>query len=256
MKRLVFILLILGTVCQAQTFNTRLYFSSTATPAIAPAYGSSQRAWNVQPLFRRMMTVSPTKDGSAMTTFTSDPVGATGARFTGIIQLHSPPLQAQTITAGTTDYFRFQTRVALNGAGTNTAMIYLMIKVVSADGLTERGVICRGALGGGTVATTTLKNDGSAGTNYRIRDFQAVAGTNVTCFAGDILIGEYGWYQSSGTTTTRTGSVSIGSNNGTDLPENGTTTTANDPWLSFTQAILFQSPPPVATGNAMMLSSD
>ncbi len=199
---------------------TRFYLSSTAVPDITPGAGTG---WTVTTSFdSRKATI--VKDGSAMTSKTSGAAGGVAPRSILNRQYISDPLAAQTILSGTT--VNTQVRSNVNVVTSTTANMQLRIFLYSAGVFT----LING-VNPGTNLTATL-------TNRQVAD---AISSNVTVLDGDRLIMEIGWFYTAGTNTTRTVINSFGSNSATDLPINNTTTTADNPWVEFSQTLLFSS---------------
>lgn len=232
MKKLLFILLLIGQTAIAQT---RIYLSSSAAaPYNAPFDGS---IWATTTGATRF-AASTTKDGSTMTTKTS---ASGGINVNVLICQHVfGPLAAQTILNSGT--FKVQSRRSSSVANNNFAEFN--IYVVSPTG-TIRGYIAQ-PYASSTATTTTLTNRGTAASPQTISGWQNSPG-NITVTQGDYLVIEQGGQSLSGS---KQYSTSIGSDNATDLPADETTTTANNPWVEFSQTINLYTPP--ATGNKSM----
>ncbi len=204
------------------TAVTRLYFSSSAVPPISPGFDSN---WEeTSSAVRRNM--SPTKTTSSMVDETA--TSAALAEDELIIQLIGPPMKAQTINPLNLG-FKCYARAA-RGTLIVTAVSRIVAKVISNDGSTVRG-------------TCLSFGDKSTGTNWNTTDRNKAfvdgddATASVSALLGDRLMIELGLNH---TASVDTAQINIGDNSGTDLAEDETTTTANNPWLEIAQNIFFE----------------
>ncbi len=141
-------------------------------------------------------------------------------------QYVSDPILAQTIAA---QAIEFQMRVAQTDLH-NELYLTLGIRVVSNDGGTIRG----------TILAVTRDNVEAviALTNRRI----TATSTQVISQDGDRIVIEIGMGGNPDTAASHSSSISIGDDNGTDLPEDDTTTTAYNPWIEFANSIAISLP--------------
>lgn len=205
---------------------TRVY-PSLVVPTISPSFSAD---WlNTTGAVRRSLL--STKDGSTMTSFNI------GASFFSslLVQLVSEPLAANTTFDSGSLTIKGRARYSVVSGNYTPNMI---VRIVSNDGATVRGEL---AFGNGTTGSnTTLTNRNLYGSG------SAFYGS-VNALAGDRLVIELGFAPSSNNNVT----VSLGSDNGTDLPENTTTTTANNPWIEFSNNFTFSSVTPTANHNSL-----
>jgi hypothetical protein len=209
---------------------TRIYLPSTGTPPISPAASAT---WNAFVGSRRRRAVL-TRIGSAMSTgWTALDDSASTLNF-ALGQWISDPLAVQTIT-GT---FKAYMRCSETGtAGDFKSQI--IIRVLSLDGTTVRGTLYGGDTGNTLTSewATTLTN----------RSFPRVAlspvtVTNVTTQANDRLCIEMGVrILNTAHPTNVTAEIIAGDDSATDLPEDETTTAANNPWIEFSHNFAFSS---------------
>ena len=203
---------------------TRFYLSSTnSTVGISP---TQDAGWDVTGgLDRRLM--STTKDASAATSKSSGGSGlsAAGNRDLIIRQYVSPAIAAQTIS-GTVS---IQVRGNMSSTSSRTGKMTVIIRVIASDGTTVRGTLYS-TLGAGVGSdySTTLTNRSVAGASL----------SSVSASAGDYIVVELGWTYTSGSGNT-TGTMSFGSDSGTDLPVNETETNAYNAWIEFSNGIIF-----------------
>lgn len=202
----------------SETSVNRIYLPSTGAAAVSPAFGGG---WGRTAEADRVAAVT-TKISSSMTDkYVASPGGFTYAVLGR--QYVSGSLAAQTIS-GTV---KSQVRA---GDSDFEDHLRLLIRVCSSDGSTFTGtLLALGDYGTGAVLTSTKKNRAFASSGTAL--------TSLAVNAGDRLVLEYGVY----TGTLANGSnLNFGDNSGTDLPEDNTTTTANNPWIEFSQALIFQ----------------
>ena len=143
-------------------------------------------------------------------------------------QFVSEPLQAQTISGTVKGQIR-----ARESDPAAQMCAALVIRVVSNDGLTERGVLLAyfpAALSSGF--------DPATSTNRKFPPSTAL--TSVTCQDGDRIVVEIGHRAFNTVTTSYTGYVWFNNTIGTaDLPEDEITTDNLCPWIEFSQALLW-----------------
>lgn len=223
------LLLFSYSICSnSQTF----YLSSTATPDISPAF-SQHMTWTVTTgAIRR--TLSTTKDGSTMTSTTSAQCGGT-SRPTLIGQFTSVALAANTYTNLT---LRLSIRNSVNNTGASTvAQAIYTGYIVNASGTKTGGLFNASGTSTGTNFSTSLTNKSLAAFTL------ATVGSPLTIADNERIVIEVGWILIGGGASTRTGTESYGSDSGSDLPDDNSTTTADNPVLVFTgQTLTFYTP--------------
>lgn len=214
--------------------STRFYFQNTVAPPahIAPGFDSTWTA-GAGSTDRRMCWTW--KTGTAMAT--KNPVGtAANPEFICNRQYISEPLQTQTIS-GT---IKGQIRCIESAIGKN-ATVAIGIRVLAEDG-SIRGTLLSPAASDNTAATPPEM--ATSLTNRSFNDSAESASISLSSLdvkTGDRLIIEVG-YRDAGTSTTQTAGSSFGDNSATDLPEDNTTTAANNPWVEFSQTLVFLLP--------------
>jgi len=206
--------------------QTRLYFPSTGTPAISPAFGGG---WGITTNADRREMVT-TRISSTMTNKVG--VGTAGTELQLLRQyISSQSLAAQTISGTVKGQVR--------GMGTTSTTGNLAVRVATVDStgttVTELLVVSHD-----TSSPNTFTAD-PALTNRKFSQDSAdfvleLASTGVS--AGDFLIVEVGYKDQTGNGT-RFVTLSLGDDSGTDLAEDETTTTANNPWIEFSGTITF-----------------
>jgi hypothetical protein len=209
---------------------TRFYLCSpTANPNISPAYGGgwTTNTWAAR---KRMFTV---KDSTAMASTTFWANGAVAANATTLVrQFVSDPMVAGiAFTTGST--IKCYIRCFESGANDNINRQPIGVYVYSNDGLTLRATMKTVAhIGPNTTEwNTALRNKTLADGD--------VLGTGHTTLVGDRLVIEVGAQVSSAGGTTVTGTMSFGCNSATDIAENETGTTADNPWFEISNNITF-----------------
>ena len=194
---------------------TRLYLPSTGAAAVSPAYAAWGDAVQASPRLKMVTT----RISSAMASISlTDGVGDPNVRFLWR-QYVSDPVGAQTID-GTV---KGQLRVLSDGPGTWNR-VCLCIKVVSNDGTTLRGtLLALGEYFANASFAISL-------TNRKSSDLDGLS--SVVAQANDRIVVEFGCLATGGAADAMA-QMSCGDDSGTDLPEDETTTAANNPWIEF-----------------------
>jgi hypothetical protein len=218
MKRLFQILTFTPLFLQAQT---KFYLPSTsALPPVSPAFNSG---WAITTGADRIMCYTDKRNTSitSKTTGNSSSVQKILNR-----QYISQPLLAQTLS-GTV-------KGQLRGSESNPTM----------DGVTSIGIfVCnvQGTIVATLLAITNPPLSGNEYSNSLTNKNTPVSSalSSYNCANGDRLVIEIGVSQK-GNSNNRNVTQSFGDNSATDLPEDQTTTTANNPWLQFSTTIKLQ----------------
>lgn len=143
---------------------------------------------------------------------------------TSFAQFVSPALSAQTISGSVTGY----ARLSVSNATGCTAQSRCGITVIDRYGNIKATLV--GVTAGASNLTTTL-------TSYQILNSATI--TSYACADGDRLCVEFGIGRSSGTTS-RNGTVSLGSSSATNISAAGSTS-ADNPTLVFNNPITYYS---------------
>ncbi len=196
--------------------GTRFYLPSTGAAAVSPSFSAG---WEDTASASRLRTIT-TRISSAMTTINITDLSAADRDVLGR-QYVSDPLTAQDITV---QYIRAQIRTSETLA-TNNILLAWSIFVVSNDGGTVRGTLVA-VHRDDTEFDTTLTNRGDL-----------VYGNAVSAQAGDRIVIEIGG--GGAPIVTHDYSLSIGDDSGTDLAVDDSTTTANNPYIDFSQTLSF-----------------
>lgn len=215
MRYLFYILLFISLDSEAQT---RFYLSSTATPALSPAFGIGGVTYNGTTGADRR-SLQTTKDGSAMTTKTSQNAANGSFLMYLIRQYISAPLAGGQNIPNTVSITAQMRGLVNTTTNVTTRNIAWRVILVGSDGTTVRAELLSPANLSSTALTTTLTNrsGNTGGLN-----------NSATTTAGDVIVVEL-YYFKTGTSTTSNAGISFGSDNGTDLPTDQTTTAANNP---------------------------
>ena len=203
---------------------TRLYLPSTGAAAVSPAYDA---AWDVTTGADALACVL-VKLSSAMGSQISGSLTEAGVNDWGLIRQYvSAPLAAQTISGTVKSQARY-----LRSSG-ETIHDAISIRVCNNAGTSFTGTL---------LSLGSYKNsDGSASLrNKMFADGDALSSLAVN--AGDRLVIEYGAKRVGGDGT---GTINFGDDSGTDLPEDETTTAANNPWIEFSGTLVWASAIPV-----------
>lgn len=199
----------------------RLYFPSSAgSPGISP---TPDAGWErTADMVRRVAVDTPS--GSAMATASSASASTTGDIL--LAQYLYGPIATGFTLGGTV---KGQIRASESGASAD-ARAQIGIRVIAGDGSTVRGTAL--ALDNGALSSEF----GAGLQNRRFPRGGAVALTTVAGSAGDYLVIELGArkHQSNFTTV----SLVFGDNAGSDLAENETTFTANNPWIELSDGLV------------------
>lgn len=198
---------------------TRFYLSNSLTSGIAPAFNAG---WNVTTGANRYM-MKTVKDGSTLASRTTSSGQAAVAKFL-MHQWISVPLAAQTLNGTFTGQIRFNQ----SSTTSTTGQGFGYIRLFKADGTLRT-----------EISTFTTTNLTTTLTNRTCTSGMVDPGIAIS--AGDRIVVEIGWNYSVGTNTTRTGTGSFGTSPATDLAVDNTTTTANCPWIEFSQTLIFQN---------------
>lgn len=211
---------------------TRFYFDSTAVALWSPSPGAEWEHTS-QLVRRRLNTV---KAGSAMTTLATTVDGADhiADQDNLFLQAICPvPLGSQTIGSQT---IKLQVRCFESNAGNN---LFVTLKLYLID---RTGA----AVGSGTMLAITRDNVEITTSTLTNRQFTTTS-SSVTCPANSFLVVELGMGglpTATGGVQGHDGSMRIGDAAGSDLSEDDTSTTDNNPWLEFANTLTF-APAPV-----------
>jgi len=200
---------------------TRFYLPASGAAEVSPSFNSS---WNKTSDADRIRCVT-TKINTTMASKTSSENVSTNPYDFLTRQYVSDPVAGQTISGTVKAQIRAQE--SNNAANFNRAIV---IYVVSNDGATVRGTLLSILGGGSEYSNSALTN----------RNFPAsTALSSVTAQNGDRIVIEIGTDSTNTSTTNRTATHSFGDDSSTDLPEDETTKSADNPWVEFSGDIIF-----------------
>lgn len=211
---------------------TRFYFptSGTGPGGVSPAYDSS---WELTSGAYRA-ALETTKEelalvSASVSTTLNSPAGAVDVL---IGQFTSAPLSGnQTISGNIKGVIRVQESAANADARAQT-----VIRVLSNDGTTVRGTLIA------SNASALANEFATALTNRYFPLGGSTAPSSVNALDGDRVVVEIGYRKHENATTNRSGTFSLGAvAGGTDNADNQTATTANVPWIEFTDNLVFQT---------------
>jgi hypothetical protein len=212
---------------------TRFYLPTTGTPAISPAVNGT--SWPQSSLNFARITMVTARIGSAMATIAGTEDAATGNQI--IRQFISASLSAQTISGTIKGAMRC---LAVPSGSPGTLAVRVAKCASDGTGVTEIMAVQTSS-----DVTVPPVPPTSGLTNRRLEqgsnDFTLEL-TNTGVNAGDFLIVELG-YNDITTNTSRHFDISFGDDSVTDLPEDETTTTADNPWVEFSMDIGFGGGP-------------
>lgn len=219
---------------------TRLYLSNGLVPDIIPGIEAN---WEKTSGYYRYKC-SPIKQGTAWKEVSNYETNVAVNYDTLIVQFVSDPLQTQTING--TVKGQILARESLAAADLNVAMI---IKVVTPVGLT-RGVL----LSYFPDPIDSELSATSAPVNVECPP-AATALTELVIEDGDRLVIEFGFRAFNVATTTYTAYLTIGDGAATDLPEDTVETEYLNPWIEFSDSLVFQSETNLVATGGWALSS-
>ena len=222
MKRVVFILIIL--VATSPAFGTtRFYLPSTGTAAISP---TPDAGWAATGGYDGIRCVTQ-RTNSTMTDKQTNNTNTQGNNLNR--QYVSDPIAAQNITGTVKGQLRG------DESATNQDMVSAIgIRVVSNDGSTVRGTLL-------SITYPVLAGNEYGPTHENRYTPTSTAVSSVTAQNGDRIVIEIGCYRYAAGNPPGRCTQSFGDDSTTDLPEDQTTTTADNPWVEFSADIRFPS---------------
>jgi hypothetical protein len=220
---------------------TKLYFPSTGTPAITPAFHAE---WETTASAVRLPLSYP-KGTSAVASVSAAETSTANLYDVGLAQFISAPLAAQTFSGTLSCVVRCnQSSLAANMTG------QMVVRIVSNDGSTVRGTLISP-----TAVTSLSTSTHEWGTSLRNQyfpsgDVATATLTGVTCEDGDRLVIELGYRAINTVATSYTGTMQFGEAAAGDLVLNQSGTAQANPWLAFSQKVQFQLAVPAVTGTS------
>lgn len=211
---------------------TRFYLSSTAAADVNPAFSATWTRNTEGDRFR----MTQGKDASAMTDKTAWAATSPVANATALFRQYVSVPMAAGIAFVTTDTVKAVIGALESGVNDNINRNPIGIRVFSKDGVTLRATLLDVAhIGPGTTEWPT----GTA-TNRQFADGDVLT-AGYTTVLGDRLVVEFGGQVSSAGGTTVTGTLRFGSAAASDLAEDETSTTDNNPWFEISRTIVFEA---------------
>lgn len=200
--------------------STRLYVSSRIGGPLQVAPNGSTD-WDVTPSPVPVLRLADHKVANgALTNFSGAETSASVVTVLCAV-LVSPFLAAQTIS-GT---FKGQARFSESNAAADM-MVHAVVRLVDGDGAHKSYLY-------NTKPDSLASEFSTSARNARIPESSPGSLTSQDAVDGDMLVVELGAKVFETSATSRTATLSLLDSNGTDLPEDQTTTTANDPWIEF-----------------------
>ena len=200
---------------------TRFYLPSSGSAAISPAYAGD---WESTAIAARL-PMATTKAGSAMTDVSVSGDTNLSNQDHLFRQYVSAPIGAQTLGA---QAIRFQIR-ASETAGGNNLFTALTIRVFAPDATTVRGTVLALTVDDTEVSNGSLINRALTATS-----------SSVTAQDGDYLVAEIG-LSGDPLSGGHNGSMRIGDAAASDLAQDDSSTSDNNPWIEFANTITFSS---------------
>jgi hypothetical protein len=208
---------------------TRLYLSSSALPAFAPAFGA---AWALSSGHDRR-TLSPTKASSPLADLAITATTTASVQTNLTRQFVSEPLAPQTI-AGT---LIGVVRGLENNAGLNGTVAVAVRLVDGVTGAHKSDLVALTA----SDATTTPPEFGTAAATRRLQnaaEATTLALTSQDAAAGDRLVVELG-FRKANTSAGRVGTLRFGEAAATDFAHADGLTTDLNPWVELSATLVF-----------------
>jgi hypothetical protein len=205
---------------------TRIYHPSSGAAAVSPAPSIN---WdNIAGMVRFAAVTS--KIGTGVGNQSAGTNGGAGADEDHlIVQYVSDTIGAITIPVGTA--IKAQLRIQETAVASNQFLTGAMW-ICSNDGSVRRG----------TLLTITRDNVEANAASLQNRSFTAVTGEEVVALNGDRIVIEWGSGGVPASGGSHASTIQL-RDNGTDLPENDTQTTAGDPWTEIDVNFVFGVPP-------------
>lgn len=209
---------------------TRFYLSSSSSAPMLPAdvyiNVAPTSSWQETAALVHRRCSEGWKRSTAMTSIASTS-SATSPETHATARFFSDPLEAQTISGTVSGQIR-----CLESASAGTGTVAIGIRVITPAG-TVRGTLLN-VTGAALDYATSLTNRSIAGPSSST----AVALTSTAVTAGDVIEIVLGT-RDVDTNASRSYTINIGDNAGSDLAVDQSTTTANNPWVEFSQDLIF-----------------
>lgn len=206
--------------------TTRLYLDATAdTVPISPTPDSD---WEDTSLLTRVLT-DVTPSGENLSTVSFSNANNLGSKDILFRQYISPILTAGQAISGSS-LIVGQCRVSETFIANNVGFT-IGIRIIDTDGTTVKATLSSVFRDSTEAVVGTLTN----------RHWQRAGSVSYTTETGDRLCLEIGMGGTPGTTGSHSSSMRLGSASGTDLAEDDTETTDNNPWIELPYTLTFVS---------------
>lgn len=209
---------------------TRFYLQNSIAADISPAFSTE---WTGTTSADRLWCDTE-KCRTAMANKTVTMLGGSGAEFELARMYVSDPLQEQDISGTVKGQIR-----CVESLTTNNATVAITIRLVDGnDGANLKTLL---ALTASDDTTATPPEFATSLTNRKLQDASESASLTLTAAyvpEGSRLVIELGVRE---VATAGTASLNFGDDSATDLAEDNTTTTANNPWIEFSQTLVFNN---------------
>jgi len=210
---------------------TRLYLDAIADAVpISPA---PDAAWEDTSLLTQVLC-DTTKSGEAMSTVSFADALSSSNKDILFRQYVSRPLKVGQSITGAGSY-KMQCRVSETNIANNMFLTF-GIRIIASDGTTVNKTL---------LAVT--RDASEASTSLVNRRISPAASAVYTTVAGDRIVVEVGMGGSTGGSGTHSSSMRLGSASATDLPEDDTTTTDDNPWVEIPDTLAFADVAPTDT---------
>lgn len=212
---------------------TRIYFDSASSPVVSTAYSA---AWDVttNAQSRHAGTLSQITDNSIISGSSFPETSATEVNVLGVQFVVGDTIpDDRTIGTGTFSavFPVYETNAAAD------AYLQIVIKVVSGDGTTERGVLYAGNPATSVSANVGDSNEEMTTSAVATRIYNAISLSSVNALTGDRIVIEVGARQNNTTTTSRGFFLRRGYETAVAdyTLTSGITTTVENPWVEFSE---------------------
>lgn len=202
---------------------TRYYLPSSGAADVTPSFDGG---W-FNTASADVLKCVTTKISSAMSNKNVSETTSTANQDWAMRMYVSDPIGAQTITGTVKGQIR-----ALESGSSGDQRAQMLVKVVSNDGSTSRGTLL-------AFDTSALSNEfpTSGVTNRKFpKGSSGATLSSVTAQNNDRIVIELGFRKGDTSSTNFASTLVFGDNNASDLPEDETTTTANNPWIEFSMS--------------------
>lgn len=212
---------------------TRFFLHPGASPGVSPAFDAG---WEkTTGAFRRLMSTArePVPPGTGSESLSGNENVATADYDVLIVQFISAPLSGAQNVGGGGATLKGQIRASESNVDADFRA-QLKAYIVSRDGGTVRGTLLD------FDASVLTSEFATSLTNRKFPLGSPAATSLVAASDGDRIVLEVGFRSHNSHTTSRTGTLDIRQSAGTDLAEDETTTTANDPWFELSDTLTFE----------------